>query len=138
MKKFATSALAILLAGCAYQVTMMPRDSGKVYQGTFNSKGNGTADMSVTIEGTTYSGQAVRVSSNDSFGFAQMFGSNNRGGKVQTFGTSYQAGDVTMKAIMSSPDGKGLRCDVSGRDATGGGICVDDMQRIYDVVLVRK
>jgi hypothetical protein len=45
---------------------------------------------------------------------------------------------VYVKALLSSPDNRGLRCDLTG-DGMGhlGGICVDDDKRIYDVLAHR-
>lgn len=94
--------------------------------------------MTVDIAGTTYTGPAVRVASNDTFGFATSYGFNNHGGAATALGTSYTEGDKAVKALMSSADGHGLRCDLVGRLSGGGGICVDDVGKVYDVLLVRK
>lgn len=136
MKKI-TLALAvavITLTGCAYKVSMMPRDSGKIYTGVFNNNGSGSGSMTVDVDGVTYSGPVVKVGSNDTFGFAQTFGYNSKGVVSSSTGTGASYGDVFIKALLTSPDGKGMRCDLRGRGTSGGGICVDDQQRVYDVV----
>jgi len=49
----------------------------------------------------------------------------------QTFG-----GTVAVKAILSSPDNHGLRCDMQGDgQGHGGGICVDDQGAVFDVLI---
>ena len=133
----ASVVLLLLLSSCAYQITLMPRDSGKTYSGTMEGSG-GSGTATITIGSTTYTGPAVRVASNDTFGFASVYGSNSRGTSASAYGTSYSAGDKYVKAILSSPDGRGLRCDFVGRGRTGGGICVDDNKTVYDVVIVMK
>jgi hypothetical protein len=119
-------------------MTLMPRDSGRMYFGEFIGNGMGVAKASLNIDGITYAGTAVRVSSNDTFGFMSAYGSNNRGVTSSSFGTYFAEGDRYVKAILSSSDGRGLRCDLVGRNHGGGGICVDDNNKVYDVILVRQ
>ena len=128
-------ALLFLLSACSYQMTLMPRDSGRTYSGTMQGSG-GSGTATITIENITYTGPAVRVASNDTFGFSSAYGSNNRGTSSSAYGTTYTAGDRFVKAILSSPAGKGLRCDFVGRGRTGGGICVDDERKVFDVIIV--
>jgi hypothetical protein len=124
-------------AGCArtWQVQMLPRDSGKIYTGMAQGDGSGGGRVTITIEDETYTGPAIRTSANESFGFSQAYGSRglNTFGIAQSFG-----GTVYVKAILSSADNHGLRCDLSG-DGHGhlGGICVDDKARVCDVVATR-
>ena len=130
--------VAALLAGCAWQMSLMPRDSGKVYSGSVSGNGMGSGTATVTIEGVTFTGPAVRTASNDSFGFANTYGSNSRGTFARSTSTMFIEGDKYVKAMLSSSDGKGLRCDLVGRAHGGGGICVDDTGRVYDVVFVAR
>jgi hypothetical protein len=134
--------VALLVAGCSFNATfnaaLMSRDSGRTYTGSLDGNGMGTGTMMVSINGTTYSGPAVRVGSNDTFGFASAYGFNNHGGTATAFGSSYSVGDKFVKALLSSSSGQGLRCDLSGRGSSGGGICVDDSGKVYDVILARK
>lgn len=141
MKKAVLCALLaapFILGACSFNATLMARDSGHVYHGELDGNGMGAGTMTVDLGGTVYQGPAVRVASNDTFGFASTYGFNNHAGSATSFGSFFAEGDKTVKALMSSPDGRGLRCDIVGRSHGGGGICVDDGGKVYDVVLVRK
>ena len=129
MKKLQIVVLAGLLNGCAYQMQLMPRDSGKMYQGTIRSNGAGSGTLSIQVDGRSCSGSFARAASGDSFGFFQSYGR-----RTSSFG-SYQSygGSSTYKALLSCSDGTGLRCDVEGAQ-TGGGICVDSNNRVYDMI----
>lgn len=129
-----TAACAVL-AGCAFQVTMMPRDSGKVYLGQMSGSG-GVGTMTMNIEAKTCTGPVVRVGANETFGFANTFGTNSRGVTTTGFTTISTFGDVYLKALLSCSDGGGLRCDISGRFPSGGGICADDTGRVFDMIAV--
>src|SRR5260221_13164459 len=56
-------AAALALAGCAstYDLTVMPRDSGKLYSGVADDNGSGEGRISITIEGKTYTGTWVET-----------------------------------------------------------------------------
>ncbi|MEX3979136.1 hypothetical protein AB4Y45_09140 [Paraburkholderia sp. EG287A] len=88
--------------------------------------------------GVVHSGPVVRVASNDTFGFATAYGVNSRGQSATAISSASSIGDKYAKAILSSTDGHGLRCDLVGQFPTAGGICVDDQRRVYDVVMVAK
>ena len=62
-KTFAIIAAALTLGGCAstYQLTLMPRDSGKLYYGTADDAGGAEGAIAITIEGRTYAGTWVEV-----------------------------------------------------------------------------
>jgi hypothetical protein len=129
-------ALGLLVAtftGCVVhrQVQLMPRDSGTIYIGTMQGS-FGSGSMTVVIDGRTYTGPAVVTGSNESFGFFQAYG----GGRTVIGVSESVASSVTLKAILASTDGHGLRCDIAG-DGNGHGsaICVDDKGRIYDGVI---
>ncbi len=132
MKRILFAMLAALVSSCALNLQMMPRDSGKIYSGTANDTGAGTGTISVTIDDRKYSGTWTRVSSGDTFGFAQLYGGGRSAfGTYQSFG-----GPRFIKALMSSPDNHGLRCDLTSDGfGHGGGICVDDTQRVFDVII---
>ena len=114
---------------------MMPRDSGKIYLGTGKGDGFGGESLTIVVDGRTYTGPVMRTGSNESFGFFQAYGSRGSSafGLAQTFG-----GTVYVKALLSSSDNSGMRCDLTG-DGAGhlGGICVDDRGRVYDVLANR-
>lgn len=127
-------AAALALTGCAGYVQMMPRDSGKVYSGTVQGSATGSGTMTIDIDGQTYTGPVVRTSSGDSFGFIQQYG--KRG--MMSTGTMATVGSTaTVKAILSSPAGRGLRCEFSSDGAGGGGVCVDDQGRVLDAIVGR-
>lgn len=125
-------AYCVLVAGCSWPVQMMPRDSGTIYRGVANGNGMGSGTMSVEIDGRAYSGPMFRTASSDAFGFFQAYGGTRSVyGISQTYG-----GTVAVKAILASPDHHGLRCDMTGDGrGHGGGICVDDRGRVFDVLI---
>ena len=134
MRKLLCVVALFSLAGCAGQVQMMPRDSGKVYSGTVQGNGMGSGTMSITIEGETYTGPIVRTTSNESFGLVQQFGRTG----APSIGTVVSSGGTAnVKGILASPNGRGLRCEFTSTGGGGGGICLDDKSRVYDAVVSR-
>lgn len=127
----------VALTACSMTVTMMPRDSGRLYTGQVTGAGGGSGTMTVALDGMSCTGPIVAVASNQTFGFFSAHGTNTRGTGVSTFGTTATSGDTFAKAILSCVNGSGLRCDVSGQAGKGGGICVDDSGRVYDVLMQR-
>ena len=140
MKKIFIGTLSFILAGCVttMNVTMMPRNSGTSYNGELQGNGSGSGTMSVDLGEIKCTGPAARVASNQSFGLVNTFGYNNRGTVSNTVSTVANTGDSAVKAILSCSDGKGLRCDLTGRDGVGGGVCADDTGRVFDVIISRK
>jgi hypothetical protein len=130
--------IGLSACGGTMNLTMMPRDAGTVYAGELQSSGGGAGTMTIDIGDTKCTGPAVRVASNESFGFATSIGYGSRGTVATTTTTSATSGDTSIKAILSCTGGKGLRCDMSGRDSNGGGICVDDAGRVFDVIAARR
>jgi hypothetical protein len=130
MNKIFTLGLTLLLSGCAYQMQMMPRDSGTVYKGSVASNGMGTGNVTVALDGRICEGKFTQTASGDSFGFYQSYGSRGAtsSGIVQS-----TSGAGKYKALLSCSDGTGLRCDVEGGQS-GGGICVDSKNRVYDMI----
>lgn len=140
MRRYLIALSAAVLAGCAYQLTLMPRDSGQVYRGEATEDQMGGGTLRVTIDGRLYAGHWVSTSSNDSFTILNTYGRGARGGSFTGtgFGQSYGAGG-TGKAMLSSQDGKGLRCEfTSSGYGSGGGVCVDDGGRVYDLMFTYK
>src|SRR5260221_8718902 len=64
-------AAALALAGCAstYQLTVMPRDSGKLYSGVAQDAGKGEGRISITLEDKTYSGTWVETQPSEATGY---------------------------------------------------------------------
>ena len=128
---------ALALAGCAstYDLTLMPRDSGKTYTGTLHEVSRGEGKMSVNIDGKAYNGTWVQSAPAYSHGWITGglgFGRRGWGG----LGTSIvldnpQGGEA--KALLSAADGSGLRCDFRSSHERGGGVCRDDKGKEYDV-----
>lgn len=127
-------AFPLFLAGCSGFIQMMPRDSGKVYSGTVQGSATGAGTMSILIDGEQFTGPVVRTGSSDSFGFIQQYG-----GKAGFSSSSVVSigGTATVKAILSSQNGRGLRCEFTSDGSGGGGVCVDDTGRVLDAVVGR-
>lgn len=134
IRSISTLILLGLLAGCSGTIQVLPRDSGKVYSGTVQGSATGAGTITIDIDGQTYTGPVVRTGSNDSFGFMQQYGKR---GVVST-GTMASVGSTaTVKAILSSPTGRGLRCEFTSDGSGGGGICMDDQGRVLDAIVNR-
>lgn len=125
------SCLTLILTGCSGIVQMMPRDSGKIYSGTVHGSLFGSGMMTVTIDGEDYTGPIVRTSSNGGGEFIQKYGRGDL-----SF-ASLSAGVATVKGILSSQSGRGLRCEFVSTGDGGGGICVDDKSHIFDAIVTR-
>jgi hypothetical protein len=132
---------ALALAGCAstYDLTVMPRDSGKLYTGIAEDTGNGEGRISVTLDGKTYSGTWVETQPAQATGYVTGglgWGWRGRGG-LGTFITIDNPQGSEAKALLTAPDGSGLRCDFKSSQGRGGGVCRDDKGREYDVQVRR-
>jgi hypothetical protein len=139
MKKLSAFLVCVALVGCApLTVSMMPRDGGTIYKGVLQPSGDGVGSMTVAMAGQSCQGPAARVASSESFGFSSAFASDSRGRSATASGISVQDGDVRVKAILSCDGGGGLRCEITGRNGNGGGICVDDKNRVFDVLISRQ
>lgn len=138
MRKMMAMITTLALCGCAYNVTLMPRDSGKTYQGELISNGGRSGTMTLRLDEVTCTGPAAKVASNESFGFANIYGSNSRGQTANAFATVTTSGDAAVKAILTCSNGSGMRCDITGRGSSAGGICLDDKGKVYDALAIRK
>ncbi|HQW37763.1 MAG TPA: hypothetical protein PLK52_06850 [Usitatibacteraceae bacterium] len=136
-KTFAILAAALTLGGCAssYQLTLMPRDSGKLYFGTAEDTGGSEGAMAIEIEGRTYRGTWVEVVADRTTGYvAGGFGGGRRGWAAGSFFSMENPRGSEAKALLRSEDGAGLRCDLrGGAGRPGGGTCRDDRGLEYDV-----
>lgn len=52
--------------------------------------------------------------------------------------TGILQGSFGVRALLKSKDGRGLRCDLQGRSHGGTGLCVDDKNKAYDVVMILR
>jgi len=132
---------ALALAGCAtsYQLSVMPRDSGKMYTGTAEDNGYGEGRISVSIEGKDYNGTWVsmapdRTNAYVSGGFGFGRGRWGWGGLGTMISIDNPQGSES-KALLSAADGSGLRCEFRSGQGRGGGLCRDDRGKEYDVQL---
>ena len=125
----------LALAGCAstYDLTVMPRDSGKTYAGVAQDAGAGEGRISITIEERTYNGTWVETEPGRTSGYVSG-GVGFRGRGLGGFFTMDNPRGAGAKALLTAADGSGLRCDFRGGDGrSGGGTCRDDKGRVFDV-----
>ena len=137
-KTFAIIAAALTLGGCAstYQLTLMPRDSGKLYYGTADDAGGTEGAITVDIDGKTFAGTWVEIVSDRATAYvAGGIGPGRRGGwGMGSFLSIDNPTGGEAKALLRSPDGAGLRCDLRGGGGRpGGGVCRNDKGLEYDV-----
>jgi len=130
-------AAALVLGGCAttYQLAVMPRDSGRLYEGMATDTGYGEGPISITIEGRTYTGTWVQSVPDRTYGYVSGGWSGHRGGwgGAGGFISMDNPNGGLSKALLTAPDGSGLRCDLQSGWGRGGGICTDDRGKMYDV-----
>ena len=132
---------ALALSGCAttYHLSVMPRDSGKMYNGTAEGTAYGEGRISINIEGKAYSGTWVQTAPERTHGFVTGgigWGWGRRGfGGLGTMVTIDNPQGGEAKALLNAADGSGLRCDFKSGTSTGGGVCRDDRGKEYDVQL---
>ena len=138
------TAAALLAGGCAtpsYQLSVMPRDSGKIYPGVAHYGSGSEGPISIAIEGKEYRGTWVQTVPSYTTGFTTGIGWGGYGRHGGWWGgagggtysmDNPQGGEV--KALLTAPDGSGLRCDFRGGPTLrGGGACRDDKGMTYDV-----
>lgn len=132
-------AAAVGCVGCAstYELTLMPRTSGKLYYGEAVQRG-AQAEVSVTIEGKTYTGTWVEVAPDRTTGYVSGWWGWRRSGIGTTVTVDNPTGGEA-KALLQAADGSGLRCDIRGMAGrSGGGTCQDDKGLVYDVQIRLK
>jgi hypothetical protein len=133
-------AAALVLSGCAttYDLAVMPRDSGKLYTGIAEDNGSGEGPISITIDGKTYNGTWVQATPDRTTGYVSGgfgWGRGWRGGGLGTIITMDNPQGGEAKALLTAPDGSGLRCDFRAGQGRGAGVCRDDRGKEYDVQL---
>ncbi len=136
MRALPLAALALTLCGCAatYDLTLMPRDSGKMYAGTVTDDASGEGRVAIAIEGKAYAGTWVQSSPTTSHGWITGIGYGRRGfGGLGTVITIDNPQGNEAKALLTAADGSGLRCDFKTGQGRGIGLCRDDRGREYDV-----
>jgi hypothetical protein len=134
----AAVALAVLMGGCGttqHHLTLMPRDSGKLYQGVAEDSGGSEGPIAITIEARTYTGTWVEVVPDRTSGYVSgAYGARGYGWGLGGSVTMDNPSGGMAKALLQAPDGAGLRCDFRGGSGrAGGGTCRDDKGLEYDV-----
>ena len=139
MRHALVAVAALALSGCAttYQMTLMPRDSGKTYTGLLEEAGSGEGRITVNLDGKAYTGTWVQSTPASTHGWVSGgFGWGRRGwGGLGTMITLDNPQGGEAKALLSAADGSGLRCDLRSGQGRGGGVCRDDRGKEYDVQL---
>jgi hypothetical protein len=131
---------ALALSGCAtsYQLTVMPRDSGKLYSGVLEENASGEGRISVALDGKSYEGAWVPVTPGTVHG--SVYGGWGWGGWGYRRG--WGGGGTVIadnpagshgKALLNAADGSGLRCDLRMSRGRGGGVCLNDQGKEFDV-----
>ncbi len=128
----------VALAACSasFDMALMTRNSGTTFHGTLYGRGNGTGTADVTIDGVTYSGSAVRISTSEASAFMTTIAPGHA--PTSTILVTDSGGGVGVRALLSGSNGKGLRCEFVGHTNGGAGVCVDDAHEVYDVILTRR
>jgi hypothetical protein len=138
MRQATLLVLTLILGACAYmptnvsQVQMTGRNGGAVYHGAITREGPAIVSMTVEIERRVYGGNLELTRPNATFGLYQRYGSSDAAPNTAAIieRTNY------TRAILSSTDNRILNCDFTDvGGARAGGLCVDDANRVYDVVL---
>lgn len=143
LTRLAIIAAALALGGCAtsYHLTLMPRDSGKLYYGVADDTSGGEGPIAITIEGKAYSGTWIQAVPDRGTGYvsgAYYGGWGHRGGWGWGMGSTVTfdnpaGGQAT--ALLQAADGSGMRCEFFGSWGRGAGSCRDDKGLAYDVQL---
>ena len=137
MRAAAVIVLTLIASGCAYlptglsQVQLTARDGGAVYYGSVKREGLALVSMTVEVDRRVYRGNVELTNPNTTFGLYQRYGARDA---APVTGAVLARTNFT-KAILTSTDNRLLNCDftdVAGTNA--GGLCVDDAQRVYDVI----
>jgi hypothetical protein len=136
--RFLIAGAVAITGGCAtsYQLSVMPRDSGKVYTGVADDAGYGEGRVSITIENKAYTGTWVQSVPDRTTGWVSGgfgFGRWGHRGGLGTYVTIENPQGGEVKALLTAADGTGLRCDFRSGYGHGGGLCRDDRGREYDV-----
>ena len=121
--------LALALAGCSYNLILMNRDTGAMGTGQAREAGINAGDLSIVINGKTYTGRWVAAEEGE-----QTF-IGGRAGNTPFHVTSATSGGSVGTALLRAPDGDTLRCKFrySGMSGTGIGECQDRAGTLYDM-----
>ncbi|MDB5811910.1 MAG: hypothetical protein JWN94_4032 [Betaproteobacteria bacterium] len=137
MRSVLLGMVLLTLSGCAYlppglsQVQLTPRNSDTIYYGSVRLEGLAVVKLTVEIDRRIYAGNLEITRSNETLGLYERYGSRNAAPKTP----AVLAATNFSKAVLSSTENRLLRCDFTDVGGTSaGGICIDDAQRLYDVI----
>lgn len=121
-KRLATIAFAFFLTGCSGNLKLL--EDGKVHNGKYDQLSKA---ITIDIDGVPYSGTYVQ-------GVTTGFGTAFAGSKVVT--GSMLSTNGSGQALLTSPDGKILRC-VFGPVVgwRGQGQCQNNQGRLFDLLI---
>lgn len=105
----------LLLAGCSYNLVLVPRGGGDVARGTMDGLGH---VIEVTLKNETYRGQSTRGTA---FGFS---------------GTAATVVNTNMFTATLLSGSKALRCEFMAQLSGGNGTCTDG-KMVYDLVITQ-
>ncbi len=111
----------------------MSRSNGQLFTGTVT--GNGSSGLiSVQIGGELFSGPIIRGASGDKISIVNGYDFTGPFHAKVSVGNA----DHIVKGLLSSPSGKGLRCEFKSNGSTGEGVCQNDEGAIYDAIVIMK
>jgi hypothetical protein len=121
-------------AGCAYEVTLIPRDGGQSSTSTVKVESIGEAfsgPIELIVDGFKYRG--TYVSSLNDYGFTLLKTYCPRHRDV-----SRKLSDWYGQATLKETLGRTLRCEYIGSSSKGGyGVCVSNEGGVYDMIISR-
>jgi len=141
MRPVFIAVLASIVSGCAYiprdvsQVEIKARDSDIVHYGVIKRELPAVVTLTVEINRRIYSGNFEQTFPNAMFGLYTLYG------RPDTLPNSSAALSRAKyaKAILTSSDQRILTCDFADYgDKDTNGLCVDEVNRVYDVVLSKQ
>lgn len=123
---------ALLLGGCAHAVQLTPRDGGPIGYGSAPGGIGDKGQLTVNLNGKTYTGRWVLVR-----GGSMGFGSALAGSTLVTANMYGAAAEANGQALLSAPDGSRIRCQFtySSMSSAGMGVCQDDAGKTYDMTI---
>lgn len=123
------------LTGCAHDVYLMGRSSGKTGHARIVAPGTHSGELTVDIAGVQYVGRWVHMLNGGAVGFgsATAFSGGNTATAVSSFSALPAQGNGSV--IAAAPDGTQLHCtfDFNGFTRTGVGLCQDSTGEVYDM-----
>lgn len=116
---------AVLVSGCAYNLTLYPRGGGEPIKGVLDSA---SRTMTVAIRGETYTGDYV-------MGSSVSVGTFNTLGRKPTFGTGVVTTAGNDRSALLISGNKTLRCEFVVQMTGGNGTCIGSDEQAYDLLV---